>query len=630
MSEPLSSESILENPSNQSLDDVDQDLSDVLKPVKNTRKRGKAITYSLHKSFEDYNVIVKEIKEGEVNGDTWIFKSQDGEKYRYYCKYLKQGCRAALYLHLTDGTKGNCFIADDEHSNHELEQEISTSKIDAPIYEKIVELENLGIKPDGIIKNLIKSGFQPPKKTTLNNILKSIRKTKKVSNQPTLNDLKNWCEKYNDIPGDEDTVFVAEFECQAFPHQQFRVLLTTRRLLKNALDAKYILSDATYKLTYGGFPALTGGTTDKNKNFHPFGLALCSTENNLDFAFFFRTIKSVCFRVYGHTITPTILVADSADAITIGFKKVFEMSKRVNCWAHVIRNIDKRLLVFVDTIKKSIRDDICNIQKIFREDLFLHATELFKKKWEEKKNSSINEFVEYFLLQWVAKDYGWYEGYIEDVCFPTTSNGLESSHDKIKEALKHKRLGLIEFLNECRSNLIEHWSRERSETISTFNPTTNELVEFENLNLKKFHKEPIITKEDLLEAHTWNKLGKTIQRVGEYYMVRSGDDNKSIELSREDCKKFLQRLDKKPWENFNEMINDINSIRLIKMNTENWKNSTCTCVFWLKHYKCSHTISVAYRLKMVDFNIIFMDLPISNKRKKGASKKNLKSLQHQP
>ncbi|CAF0998817.1 unnamed protein product [Brachionus calyciflorus] len=117
------------------------------------------------------HVIVKEIKEGQVNGNSWIFKTQDGDKYRY----LKQRCRAALYLHLTDGSKGNCFISKDEHSNHELEEE-ATNKIDKPIYAKIVELETLGIKPDGIIKNLIKCRFQPPKKTKLKNILKSIRK----------------------------------------------------------------------------------------------------------------------------------------------------------------------------------------------------------------------------------------------------------------------------------------------------------------------------------------------------------------------------------------------------------------------------------------------------------------------
>ena len=76
-------------------------------------------------------------------------------------------------------------------------------------------------------------------------------------------------------------------------------MLTTIRLLRNAFEAVFILSDATYKLTYGGFPALTGGKTDKNKNFHPFGIAF----------------------------NPSILVADNADAVTLGFKKVFDMKK---------------------------------------------------------------------------------------------------------------------------------------------------------------------------------------------------------------------------------------------------------------------------------------------------------------
>ncbi|RNA43280.1 hypothetical protein BpHYR1_028719 [Brachionus plicatilis] len=66
------------------------------------------------------------------------------------------------------------------------------------------------------------------------------------------------------------------------------------------------------------------------------------------------------------------------------------------------------------------------------------------------------------------------------------------------------------------------------------------------------------------------------------------------------------------------------------MNNNNWKNSTCTCVDWLKNYKCSHTIAVAYRLNLVNFNDVFMDLPISNKKKKGAPQKTAKSLQHQP
>ncbi|RNA08032.1 hypothetical protein BpHYR1_021337, partial [Brachionus plicatilis] len=196
MSETLSNESVLEDPANQTLEDVDQDWTDVLKRANEIRKRGKA-------------------------------------------------------------------RKNDEHTNH-LNDEEDIRKIDPIIYQKIVEYENFGQKPEAIITNLIKAGLQPPKKTKINNFLKVIRKANKVRNQPTMNDLKEWCDQYNEIPEHDDQVFVAEYEYQAFPEQKFRVLLTTKRLIRNALDTKYILSDATYKLTYSGFPALTGGTTDKN------------------------------------------------------------------------------------------------------------------------------------------------------------------------------------------------------------------------------------------------------------------------------------------------------------------------------------------------------------------------------
>ncbi|RMZ99676.1 hypothetical protein BpHYR1_002742 [Brachionus plicatilis] len=35
------------------------------------------------------------------------------------------------------------------------------------------------------------------------------------------------------------------------------------------------------------------------------------------------------------------------------------------------------------------------------------------------------------------------------------------------------------------------------------------------------------------------------------------------------------------------------------MKNNNWKNSTCTCLDWLKNYKSSHTIAVAYRLNLI-------------------------------
>ena len=46
----------------------------------------------------------------------------------------------------------------------------------------------------------------------------------------------------------------------------------------------HTMSDATYKIVYEGYPVLTIGTTDKSKQFHPFGLAITYEEQTEDFS----------------------------------------------------------------------------------------------------------------------------------------------------------------------------------------------------------------------------------------------------------------------------------------------------------------------------------------------------------
>ncbi|RNA01305.1 hypothetical protein BpHYR1_024587, partial [Brachionus plicatilis] len=140
-----------------------------------------------------------------------------------------------------------------------------------------------------------------------------------------MQDFKDWCEQNSSIPEEEDTVFVGHFEYEAYPNQFFRVFLTTKMLVKFALEAKFILSDATYKLTYGNFPAITGGTTDRAKKFHPFGLALCTSEKEIDFAFFFKAIKLIAEKIYNKMIDPRIVIADNAEAIANGFEQSLEV-----------------------------------------------------------------------------------------------------------------------------------------------------------------------------------------------------------------------------------------------------------------------------------------------------------------
>ena len=145
--------------------------------------------------------------------------------------------------------------------------------------------------PEAMITHLTRLSIEPPPKTQISNFLKIIRKKRKITPNTTLNHFKNGCEKHATIPSDEDEVFVGSFELNALSEQLFRVFLTTKRLLSICLNSKHILADATYKLTSENFPVLTGGTTDKSKSFHPFGIAVTTNEKDIDFAFFLYLSK---------------------------------------------------------------------------------------------------------------------------------------------------------------------------------------------------------------------------------------------------------------------------------------------------------------------------------------------------
>ena len=96
-------------------------------------------------------------------------------------------------------------------------------------------------------------------------------------------------------------------------------------------------------MTYQSYPLILVGTTDLNKEFHPFGIMLTKLEKSRDYAFMFACVKDLAKKILAYEYNPRILVADSAKSITKGFKKVFKLNKRIDCWAHVDRNIEKNI-----------------------------------------------------------------------------------------------------------------------------------------------------------------------------------------------------------------------------------------------------------------------------------------------
>jgi len=154
-----------------------------------------------------------------------------------------------------------------------------------------------------------------------------------------------------------------------------------------------------------------------------------------------------------------VLIADCAEAITNACLKVFPNIRRVYCWAHVIRNADKKLSSLVKTasMRPLIRQDIKILQLAKTDSEFQHASELWYKKWNVDDTA---EFATYFRTEYIIKHMGWHEGRAPG--FPSTNNCLEATNNVIKnEWTLRNRLAIRDFL-ETAFKRIQDWSMERA------------------------------------------------------------------------------------------------------------------------------------------------------------------------
>ncbi|CAF4641731.1 unnamed protein product [Rotaria sp. Silwood2] len=147
--------------------------------------------------------------------------------------------------------------------------------------------------------------------------------------------------------------------------------------------SSHLCSDATYKLVWQGFPVLIIGTTDLNKAFHPFGLAI-------------------------YLLKPTALICDAADSIKNGLKNVFGNSyNQIMCWAHMKRIVENQptisLKLWTSSYQwaKLIKDIVC-IPNVSSKKYYIPARDLQSitqatlDKYENKKWTTFNQFKKSF------------------------------------------------------------------------------------------------------------------------------------------------------------------------------------------------------------------------------------------
>jgi hypothetical protein len=508
------------------------------------------------------------------------------------------------------------YFVDGVHSDNEKER--IERGIPENLRTKLLSLYNAGVKPASLISSFRKEGIILEKQQ-LNNFLKNEKKKKLGSKAFCLKDLIDYAETKKSVPDDINEVFVVDYEYKTEPRIEFRIFLSTKKLISFTKFSKHVLADATYKVTDEGYPSLTCGTTDKNKNFHPFGIALTMHETGDDFEFLFNSLKTASLKILGEDYSPNILIADNAAAITNGFSAVFDLFSRVNCWAHAIRNIDKYLntLKHKPELRLKLRSDIVNLQLSSTSSLFNKGKSLFLKKYENYTDSSVVSFLTYLKDNWFKEDQNkWYEGYLPGL--PSHTNNIESFH---LNSLKSKdkivtRLSCLHYLKTLES-VIRDWSLDREENL--FSKELNSLVP--NPNLKTFAKKPVYENSYLRKAYEYNSLNKVIIRLSiedsYLYFIPAG---KQLTLTKDKCREYVEKVKTCDFDCFDKMFEYINSIHVVKLNLSSWELSECNCSFWMKDYMCYHIVSVAHRETTCKFSLhnLALSLPLQRKRDKGA------------
>ncbi|CAF4575171.1 unnamed protein product [Rotaria sp. Silwood2] len=355
-------------------------------------------------TYNDKNDVIKKIKDDGIWSKTHTNITNEGKRTYYRCNQVKRrGKQCPASIHVLYHSENEC-VTIYKTEDDRLHNEPRSIGINQQSKEVICELFKMKIKPKRILEILEEKALPVPKKRQLSSYLISLRK--KYYGAPTisLGELEAWCQQNSLIPDDNDKPWVLKYQIEYEDEidndddndngdhnddddnkNKFRFFVTTKRLLFNASISNKIHVDTTYKLIWQGFPCFIIGTTDMIRQFHPFGFAVCSNENQNDFEFIFNCLRGGLLNLnLQMNEQELILIADGAEAISNAFLKVFGTDHNVVMyWFHMRKNVEKNLYLVEDkALHGDIMNDIETLQLSTNKNVFDIATRLFLKKWK--------------------------------------------------------------------------------------------------------------------------------------------------------------------------------------------------------------------------------------------------------
>lgn len=216
-----------------------------------------------------------------------------------------------------------------------------------------------------------------------------------------------WLKKQTNVPDLIDDAFVLDWTYHA-KDDSFAFVITTRRLLMNAIKQKNMSSDGTYKIVWQKCPLITVGMIDRMKHLHVTEIVVTSNERTSEYKFAFEAIRMGVERETNQIFKPDVIVTDHAAAIRNGFFATFGPSDNVICSVHMFRKLRERSGYSSKENKQKIINDVYVLHSSPNSKTFDHAVSLFLDKWE----AIDSDFCTYFEATWLGETTrNWYRGY---------------------------------------------------------------------------------------------------------------------------------------------------------------------------------------------------------------------------
>lgn len=272
------------------------------------------------------------------------------------------------------------------------------------------------------IKEHLKRNRPDEKTPTIRQIrymLKSMER-KNIPSTFSYGELIEWLKTQTSVPVTLDEAFVVDWFYEK-TDDSFAFVVSTRRLLRNAIKEKNVSGDGTYKIIWQKFPIIVIGMVDRENHFHIIAVVVTSNERASEYEFVFRTIRMGVELETNEVYKPETIISDHAAAIRNGFFAVFGPSDNVICSVHMFRKLQERSGYSSKENKKSIIDDVHILHSSSDRGAFDCAVSLFLEKWEGKDK----DFCTYFKSTWLGEyTRNWYRGYSPFV--PDHNNAIVS------------------------------------------------------------------------------------------------------------------------------------------------------------------------------------------------------------